>query len=399
MSCIDISDAYRAVHTHPDSREFLGLAWDFDDGAGVTYLSDTRMCMGLRAACSIFNRLSDFVVVCAGLEGVDSCVNYLDDFCVVTRSYGENTVAQGKIMGILRRLGFHISFKKVTNPSQLTRFLGIDIDSVAMSLSLPADKLIKLINKLQMFNGKNKSTKLELDSLAGLLAHASKVVRGGRTFTRRIYDLCGRAKRFHHSIRLNNEFRLDLKWWLEFVRDFNGTACIIPPVDPVLCTYSDASFFGFSATFEDDWLTGSWSRESNSTLEYLGHHLWESDGDFPVDNINVLEMYPILAATRRWGSQWRDRRVCLITDNTQVMSALNTGRSRNKTTMKFLREIFWCSVIYNFEISSVYISTHVNVVADALSRLDLVKSVERLRLTAFNGSMCCYERILSNSSV
>ena len=70
-----------------------------------------------------------------------------------------------------------------------TRFLGIDIDSVAMELRLPEDKLCRVKKLVNKFAVLKKSTKDKIDELAGLLAHCSKVVRGGRTFCRRIYDL------------------------------------------------------------------------------------------------------------------------------------------------------------------------------------------------------------------
>ena len=39
-----------------------------------------------------------------------------------------------------------------------------------------------------MLEGRRKTTRLQLEQLAGLLAHCAKVVRGGHTFYRRIYD-------------------------------------------------------------------------------------------------------------------------------------------------------------------------------------------------------------------
>ena len=77
-------------------------------------------------------------------EGNTECINYLDDFCVVARMLELYRVGQLTLVAILRRVGFYISFKKLTHPSQIVRFLGIDIDSVRMELRLPLDKLMKL---------------------------------------------------------------------------------------------------------------------------------------------------------------------------------------------------------------------------------------------------------------
>ena len=41
------------------------------------------------------------------------------------------------------------------------------------------------------------------------------------------------------------------------------------------------------------------------------------------NNINVLELWPVLVGVRRWGHLWRDRTVVFMTDNTQIRAALN----------------------------------------------------------------------------
>ena len=45
------------------------------------------------------------------------------------------------LIAILRELGFHINYNKVVGLSQKLPFLGIELDTVTMSISLPADKL------------------------------------------------------------------------------------------------------------------------------------------------------------------------------------------------------------------------------------------------------------------
>ena len=135
--------------------------------------------MGLSSSPYVFSKLSDFVVRCMVREGYSDCINYLDDFCIVARTKREGEAAQRALVGILRRLGFYVSFKKVTPPAQVVRFLGIDIDSVRIELRLPVDKLEKLRTKLKSFLRRRKGTKGELESLAGILAHCCKVIHGG----------------------------------------------------------------------------------------------------------------------------------------------------------------------------------------------------------------------------
>ena len=69
---------------------------------------------------------------------------YLDDFIVLGESLDECNLALGVLMRLLRYLGFHLSYPKIVMPSQCVVYLGIQIDTVAMQLSLPPDKLSNL---------------------------------------------------------------------------------------------------------------------------------------------------------------------------------------------------------------------------------------------------------------
>ena len=109
-----------------------------------------------------------------------------------------------------------------------------------------------------------------------------------------------------------------------------------------------------------------------------------------IDNINVLELIPILDGARRWGPGWINRRICIVTDNTQVLHAVRTGRSRNKHSMSMLRDLFWLCAEFNFYLEVVYINTKLNKLCDNLSRLDEPDSAENIRNLMSEGSMCCF---------
>ena len=90
-------------------------------------------------------------------KGFSDCINYLDDFCVLARTEGDCVKVQWALVKILRRLGFYISYKKLGAPTQVIRFLGIDVDSIALELRLTLDKLLKLQNLLQCFLNRRKA--------------------------------------------------------------------------------------------------------------------------------------------------------------------------------------------------------------------------------------------------
>ena len=55
------------------------------------------------------------------------------------------------------------------------------------------------------------------------------------------------------------------------------------------------------------------------------------------------------------------------TDNTTTLSAINKGTSSNQLAMQWLRQLFWLSATCNFRVTSRYIPTVANTLADAIS--------------------------------
>ena len=53
----------------------------------------------------------------------------------------------------------------------------------------------------------------ELQSLTGLIQHATAVVRPGRAFLQRLYALQRVGSEPSHNIRLNTVARADIIWW------------------------------------------------------------------------------------------------------------------------------------------------------------------------------------------
>ena len=226
MSVVDIKAAYRAVPIAPGHRKFMGFRWTID-GREKNYV-DNRRCFGLRLGPLYFDKISRFIHDTLSILYGVRVVNYLDDFLVVSRTYRQAVRDQSIVVGLLRYLGFHVSFEKVLSPSTCTTYLGIEIDSVEMELRLPASKLFKLKELLKVTLLKTKISKFELESLGGLLSHCAHVVRGGKIFCRRVYQLyktlMSKGKK---SIRMSAEVKADLKWWFSFCEAFNGVANII----------------------------------------------------------------------------------------------------------------------------------------------------------------------------
>ena len=114
----------------------------------------------------------------------------------------------------------------VEGPSTSLTFLGITLDTSRMEIRLPDEKLLRIRNEILNWLPKKNATKREILSLVGLLQHASKVVRCGRTFVGRMYQAAAKVKELSFFTCLTKEFRSDLFWWHFFLTSWNGLSLL-----------------------------------------------------------------------------------------------------------------------------------------------------------------------------
>lgn len=372
MATVDIASAYRSVSIKPNHRKFLGIRWTF---AGQQFLlNDTRLCFGLTCAPYIFSMLSKVVVDSMHSRGFTKVFCYLDDYIVIGKGFEECCHIQNTLIRLLGEFGFFVNWDKCSSPSTYCTYLGIAVDSVSMQISLPQEKLLKLHKEIEFFDGKRRATKRQIQRLAGVLGHCSKVVRGGRIFSRRIIDMLKGLPEENIRITLSDEFKRDIDWWKKNAPTFNGTSCIITkePNGPIF--QSDASLTGYGVTYEHDWVAGHFNTDQLphdiSKCDINHEHWWNLavPKEF-ASNINVLEILPILLIVYKYGNSWSNQTVIWYTDNAQVMYAVNKGTCKNSYCMEILRFIFWASVFWNFHLICRHIPGKLNEIPDRLSRI------------------------------
>lgn len=369
MAIVDIKSAYRAVSIHPNHRTYVGFRWTIDDNE--CFFVDNRLCFGLKSGPCHFNSISCFLADYLRQFYKIRVVQYLDDFICLGHDFNSCKKAQCAVISILRYVGFYISWSKVNSPACVVTFLGIIIDSCNMELRLPSEKLEKMYRLLAKVDSATAISKKVLEVLCGVLAHCATVVKGGRVFCRRLYDL---FKVMVHKnlnvITLPQSARDDIHWWFEFSQLFNGKSAIANPMysDTMI---SDSSMKGFGVYLGTDWMAGTWPNvpplELDTPCDHVGPAPVFNNTDY--SNINILELWPILLGLHRWYKLFQGKTVRILTDNTQVMGMLKKGSSINVTCMDWVREIFWVCVLHNIHLQPEYISTEDNVLADTLSRL------------------------------
>ena len=212
-------------------------------------MKDTRLPFGARLSVGIFHRLTQAVKRMMARKGFDLTIVYLDDFLIISKSKVECAEALETLILLLRKLGFMIHWGKVVDPTTCITFLGIELDSVAMALRLPAEKLLALREELQGSLGRNRFTKRQLQSLAGRLSWAASVVKGRRVFLRHIINTISSLRHNGHRVRITPEVCKDLLWWSNFISSFNGRSTLLDRL-PIECVFSDACNEGAGGPLE-----------------------------------------------------------------------------------------------------------------------------------------------------
>ena len=358
LAKIDIKSAYRNVPIHPDDRWLMGMTWE-----GALYI-DTTLPFGLRSAPKIFTALADAAEWIIRQTGVGFIIHYLDDFLVAgAPGSSECAAALSTMRDVFQRLGFPIAVEKLEGPTPCLEFLGFELDSQAMKVRLSPTKLRELQTLVHQWVGKKTCERRELESLVGKLAHASRVVKPGRTFMRRMFELLGGARRPYHHIRLNLSFRSDLLWWDCFLSSWNGCRMIPADQAQALHIWTDASGHYGCGAFDPTtkrWIQLAWPSSYSDEALRLGG-----------ESITLKELFPVVLACAVWGRDFANSGVIVHCDNLGAVSLVNSGYSRVSHIMQLLRCLFFIRAYYQIDLGATHIPGVENTLADAISRNNL----------------------------
>ena len=349
LAKIDVEQAYRNVPVHEDDRWLLGMEWD-----ATTYM-DMTLPFGLRSAPKIFSALADALEWAFLEAGVSFSMHLLDDFLTMGKGgTGECGRNLDLMKGTCNCNGTPLKVRKTVGPSTVIEFLGIILDTIRMEMRLSEEKIRALKVLLQVWSCKRACTKRELLSLIGKLGHACKIVRPGRIFLRRMIKASTRAKQLDHWVRLDDQFRSDLAWWVEFLEVWNGKGFmwgVGSRLHPDVRFASDASgTWGCGAVWGKEWLQGRWG------------------DDWSELNITIKELLPIVLGCAVWGPQWRRKLVLNLCDNMAVVQVCKSHKSKEPVVMHLLRCLHFICAHWEIELRVEHIPGRLNVQADAVSR-------------------------------
>ena len=260
---------------------------------------DGCLLFGLRSAPLLFTVAADLLQWVMSKRGVTWIRHYIDDL-IMLGAEGKEECGRNlqQMKQVCEEAGMPTEPEKEDGPATELVFLGMELDSVNLEIRLLQDKLDRLRQTLREVRGMKACRKRQLLSLVGILSHACKAVREGRSFVRRLIDLSITVKQLDRFVRLNREARADLEWWFQFGQEWNGTAMMwhVDRARPEVVLTSDAS---------GSWGCGAWWESRWFQLQ------WQGLGETANYGITAKELLPIVVAVACWGKEWQGKAVWL----------------------------------------------------------------------------------------
>lgn len=254
---------------------------------------------------------------------------------------------------LFQNLGFTVNFKKsILTPHKVCDYLGFTLDSNNLTISVPKEKQVSIVAKLERFQLKNKCKIREFSQLLGLLTSICPAIPYGWVYTKllereKYLALLNTNDDYESTFLFSKEIYPELRWWVKNLENKNT----IKQHDFQLEIHTDASGSGWGAVCGSKKASGSWSSKE---IEF---------------HINYLELKAAFFGLQCFAKNYSNCEILLRVDNTTAVAYINKmGGVQFKHLNDIAREIWqWCEKRRLWVFAS-YINTKDNFEADAESR-------------------------------
>ena len=341
----DLSRGYRQLRVDPLDWPYLSFVHE-----SMCYM-DICPPFGLRSSAMAMQRVSQAIIHLHSRRGYLSRA-YIDDFGGAERHETRAKAALQALQGIMGELGVVQAEAKICLPSQYMVWLGIQFDTIAMSMSIPKAKLAEIMDCLERWRGKLRATRKEMQSILGLLNFVASVAPPARLFTNRMLDDLREAPPAG-STSLSCQFKQDVQFFAELLPRFNGRRIMGKELVPYQHQVElDACLTGCGAVAGDQFYA----------TPFPDHVLRQEH------SIAHLEMLNVVVAIKVWRQRWSGWTVQVYCDNLNSVHVLQSGKSRDVYMRSCAREVFLYTAAYDIDVQVCHRPGLQMVWADALSR-------------------------------
>lgn len=363
LSKTDCKSAFLMLPLARDQFHWVIMKCPHPETGVEYYFCLKTVCFGSETSCYLYMKLSNALAHIFRYRTGGDISNLLDDFMTCK---SDKTGCNGYLrafMNICALINLPLAEEKTCFACQEMVFLGLLINTIKQTISIPDEKLKRGRRELDIIIRSKKIVMHQLQKLTGLLNFFCRAVVPGRAFTRRFYAKMKGLRKYHH-LRVDAEMRADCKTWLQFL-NMDEAVCR-PFIDFESVMHADEIDFFTDGALDDERL-GVGGRFGRSWLSGMVRmsEFWDVSTKI---TIQMVELYSILLALSLWIDRLSNRRVVLFCDNEAVMHMLNKSTSSCKVCMVMLRMITLWSMKFNTRIFCMYIKSEDNTSADLLSR-------------------------------
>ena len=304
-----------------------------------------------------------------------NCVNYCDDLAGCEKTKDKAVASFHSLGKLFVDLGLAESKDKASAPSTSMVYLGVQFDTIKMTMSVPPEKLQEVRADLEIWRKKTTAVRKNLQSLLGKLFWISKVVKHSRPFLGRLLqqlrDMKGLPE--NRKIRLTEDSIKDILWWLTYLRTFNGVSAIINDHDTCqTLEHLMPSPFKVCAGDATLWGGGAW----------YGQQYWSCEfPDFLKQSeiaIHIKEFWTVICSCWVWGDEWANDVVYIFCDNDAVVDTIAFQKPKDPDMNTLLREFLYVVCLKKFSPILRKIDTKENLLADHISRRYDHESADKL---------------------
>ena len=329
----------------------------------------TCLPFGLSCAPWAFTKVLKPVVAFLRSLGIRLII-YIDDILVIGKSPDEVRDHVEALIALLEGLGFIVNMEKsVTTPSQQIEFLGLQVDTITMCLSLPGHKIKAIRGEASQLLRPGSLSARRLAQFIGKLNATSQAVFPAPLFYRHLQRdlqsaLLRGSQNYETLLLLSQESREEIQWWQQRLSMWNGRTLLKHRQQLVI--QSDASLTGWGAVCEGVRTGGPWSPEEQRF------------------HINCLELTAAILAVRAFAKDRSGISILLQLDNQTAVAYVNhLGGTVSLQLVKLAKTLWLWALQRDIMLSAQHIPGENNQVADAESRVTVDRLDWKLSVAVF----------------
>lgn len=365
MAKLDLSNMYLTLGLAMKTRKHFGFV---NAGGKKRY---KRMPFGAKLAPSVLIAFMAEVLAIAAAHGITTVVNYMDDFFIVGDSYASCLYNLNFIISILTRHGWSIAEEKTVLPCQVLTFIGIQLDSRTMTLTIEPDKAKAVLFKFESARSALLSRKMIpsiLYSLAGNCMWFASVITVGKLYTRPLFDLlrCVKAQPSAYTSEWLSLFDKAYDWWSSTLTKWSSGSLLRSNVRVIpLQLVKDAIFVQQDAGDEGLGFFTTLVEEGFQRVRWYACLLPNDEST----SSTYKELSTFVWAAKRLREVWANKLVVAVFDSSAAAFGVNNGSSPSESCMMLIEELYLLCETLNITVVALWTPRTDNTFADMLTHL------------------------------